>query len=127
MRLSALAPLAAAGLAAAQNACTVYYQDGTCIPTSECEAAGKMATPNFCPNDPADVQCCTEVANPEIPASNCQPHVIEAGNTILKENPKTVHVVWCYADKSGEHGKGLALDFMVGVSRSSCFWVRDGC
>lgn len=117
MRLSSVLPLAAVGLAAAQNACTVYYQDGTCIPKADCESDGKMATPNFCPKDPADVQCCTDVANPEIPASNCQPHVIEAGKTILAEKPTSVHVVWCYADKSGEHGKGLALDFMVGVRR----------
>ncbi|PGH06522.1 hypothetical protein GX51_02346 [Blastomyces parvus] len=110
----ALLPLSA-GLVAAQSSCEVYYQTGTCISTEECAAANKVSTPNFCPNDPANVQCCTEPPNPEIPGSNCQPHVVKAGETILAENKGAVHVVWCYADKSGEHGKGLALDFMVGA------------
>ncbi|OJD20672.1 hypothetical protein ACJ73_07992 [Blastomyces percursus] len=54
-------------------------------------------------------------SHPEIPASNCQPHVVKAGETILAANEGAVHVVWCYADKAGEHGKGLTLDLMVGT------------
>ncbi|KAK2742768.1 hypothetical protein FQN55_007711 [Onygenales sp. PD_40] len=108
-----LLPLSA-GLVAAQNSCEVYYQSGTCLSTDECAAAGKTSTPNYCPSDPEGIQCCTDVPHPEIPASNCQPHVIEAGQTILAANEGSTHVVWCYADKSGEHGKGLALDLMVG-------------
>ncbi|KAL1958109.1 hypothetical protein VTO42DRAFT_5149 [Malbranchea cinnamomea] len=113
MRVSSFLVPLAAGLASA-GPCTVYYQDGECLPTAECAEQGKVSTPNFCPNDPADVQCCTAPPNPEIPENNCQPHVVEAGKTILKEKPNIAHVVWCYANKPGEHGKGLALDFMVG-------------
>jgi hypothetical protein len=109
-----LAPLSAAVVAAA-GSCEVYYATGECISTSECASQGLLSTPNYCPDDPEDIQCCTEIPDPEIPETNCQAHVIEAGEVILSEKPGIVHVVWCYADKSGEHGEGLALDLMVGV------------
>ena len=99
----------------AQSACEVYDKPGECISVEDCAASDKTSTPNFCPNDPEGIQCCTEKPSPKIPESNCQAHVIEHGQTILKQFDGDIHVVWCYADKSGEHGKGLALDFMVGV------------
>ena len=108
-----LAPLGAAVVAA--GSCEVYYATGECLSTSECSSQGLISTPNYCPDDPADVQCCTEIPDPEIPESNCQAHVIDAGETILSETAGITHVVWCYADKAGEHGEGLALDLMVGV------------
>jgi hypothetical protein len=37
--------------------------------------------------------------------------------TILREFPGKVHTVWCYANKPGDHGRGLALDLMV----KACF------
>lgn len=110
-----LAPLSAA-LVAAGASCEVYYQTGECLSTADCKEAGNVSTPNYCPGEPDDIQCCTAPPDPDIPESNCQSHVIKAGETILSENPGVAHVVWCYADKSGEHGEGLALDFMVGVS-----------
>lgn len=119
MRLSiatALSLAASFAVAAEGDACEIYDTKGTCLPTATCKEEGKYSNPgNFCPSDPADIQCCHEDAKPAIPESNCQPHVIEAGNTILEEMPGYAYVMWCYANKSGEHGQGLALDFMVGV------------
>ena len=47
--------------------------------------------------------------------------------TILNQFPNAVHTVWCYANKPGDHGLGLALDFMVGnrnpVGREIAEWV----
>ncbi|KAK2765075.1 hypothetical protein FQN54_008774 [Arachnomyces sp. PD_36] len=123
-----LAPLSAA-VVAAGSSCEVYYQTGECLPTADCASAGNVSTPNYCPSEPEDIQCCTAPPNPEIPETNCQAHVIEAGEIILAENPGSTHVVWCYADKAGEHGEGLALDLMVGsynpVGQELAEWIMD--
>ena len=73
----------------------------------------------FCPG-PAEFKCCVKETGepiPKIPEHNCKRHVIDAGYKILQKFPGYVKVVWCYANKPGEHGKGLALDFMVGVGK----------
>ncbi|KAG5294552.1 hypothetical protein I7I48_11102 [Histoplasma ohiense] len=53
-----------AGLTVVQSSCEVYYQSGTCILDDECASAGKTSTPNFCPNDPQNIQCLTENTEP---------------------------------------------------------------
>ncbi|KAG0209726.1 hypothetical protein BGX28_010020 [Mortierella sp. GBA30] len=45
--------------ASAQNHCSVDGRKGICVPTGYCRNGGGSPTPNYCPNDPADVQCCT--------------------------------------------------------------------
>ncbi|PFH48195.1 glycoside hydrolase family 24 protein [Amanita thiersii Skay4041] len=41
--------------------CSVNGTPGVCVKTAACRAAGGKPDPsNFCPNDPADVQCCTK-------------------------------------------------------------------
>lgn len=47
--------------------------------------------------------------NPEIPASNVQRHVLEAGETILAANEGAVHVVGCYADKNRGAWQGTCV------------------
>jgi hypothetical protein len=87
---------------------------------SEITSAGNhlmILCAGYCPG-PANFKCCVNGPSgqiPKIPENKCQRHVIDAGYKILKNFPGYVKVVWCYANKPGEHGKGLALDFMVGV------------
>jgi hypothetical protein len=38
------------------NTCTVNGKPGTCIDSNACTNGGKVATPGYCPNDPANVQ-----------------------------------------------------------------------
>ncbi|KAI5842770.1 hypothetical protein BZA05DRAFT_411804 [Tricharina praecox] len=83
---------------------------GNCRWTSQC-----TGTPvsNLCPG-PADFKCCQPSGgNPTIPTSNCKSHVVTNGYKILNQFPGKVHTVWCYANKPGDHGLGLALDLMV--------------
>jgi hypothetical protein len=94
--------------------CNINGKPGVCIPTKACIAKGGTYASGFCPKDPADIKCCV-TGGPVIPERNCKRHVIDAGYRILKQFPGKVKVVYCYANKSGDHGKGLALDFMVGV------------
>ncbi|EEH05892.1 predicted protein [Histoplasma capsulatum G186AR] len=74
--------------------------------------AGKTLTPNFCPNDPL-----RRTPNPEIPASNIQRHVLEAGETSLAAKEGAVHVVGCYADKNRGEWQGICE--IVGTSSPS--------
>ncbi|KAG5299937.1 hypothetical protein I7I50_06512 [Histoplasma capsulatum G186AR] len=93
-----------AGLTVVQSSCEVYCQSGTCILDDECASAGKTLTPNFCPNDPL-----RRTPNPEIPASNIQRHVLEAGETSLAAKEGAVHVVGCYADKNRGEWQGICV------------------
>ncbi|EER41793.1 predicted protein [Histoplasma capsulatum H143] len=101
-----------AGLTVVQSSCEVYCQSGTCILDDECASAGKTSTPNFCPNDPL-----WRTPNPEIPASNVQRHVLEAGETSLAAKEGAVHVVGCYADKNRGEWQGICE--IVGTSSPS--------
>ena len=51
------------------------------------------------------------------------------GYVILNQFPGKVHTVWCYANKSGDHGLGLALDFMVAnrsaIGQTIAEWVMN--
>jgi hypothetical protein len=42
------------------EACNVNGVPGVCVKTSSCKSSGGISTPGHCPNDPADVQCCTK-------------------------------------------------------------------
>ncbi|KAF9034368.1 lysozyme [Panaeolus papilionaceus] len=46
--------------AALNGACTVGSKPGVCVTTSSCSADGGTSTAGYCPNDPADVRCCTK-------------------------------------------------------------------
>ena len=99
---------------ALNDPCNINSKPGVCINTASCIARGGTYASGFCPKDPADIMCCVK-GGPTIPEYKCQRHVIDAGYKILNKFPGYVNVVYCYANKPGEHGKGLALDFMVGV------------
>ncbi|QSS57544.1 hypothetical protein I7I53_11754 [Histoplasma capsulatum var. duboisii H88] len=103
-------PPFSAGLTVVQSSCEVYCQSGTCILDDECASAGKTSTPNFCPNDPL-----WRTPNPEIPASNVQRHVLEAGETSLAAKEGAVHVVGCYADKNRGEWQGICVRSQSGV------------
>ena len=101
--------------------CSGTFQSGTQFNLlhSEITSAGNHSTilcTGYCPG-PTNFKCCVKSPSgiPKIPEHNCKRHVIDAGYKILNKFPGYVKVVWCYANKPGEHGKGLALDFMVGV------------
>ncbi|MCJ1363809.1 hypothetical protein MMC16_002918 [Acarospora aff. strigata] len=87
---------------------------GNCRWTDQCSGTTQAG---LCPG-PDTFKCCLSggsTTNPTIPAYKCQAHVISAGNTILNQFPGQVKTVYCYADKPGDHGLGLALDLMVGI------------
>lgn len=51
---------AVAANAALNGPCTVSGTPGVCIKTSSCSSSGGTSHTGFCPNDPADVKCCTK-------------------------------------------------------------------
>lgn len=55
--------------------------------------------------------------------------MVANGKKILAQFPGAVHTVWCYANKPGDHGLGLALDLMVGarnpIGRTIAEWVMN--
>ncbi|KAJ2927868.1 hypothetical protein H1R20_g9228, partial [Candolleomyces eurysporus] len=46
--------------AALNGPCTANGLPGACLATATCSNGGGTSRPGFCPNDPADVQCCTK-------------------------------------------------------------------
>ncbi|KAG0638127.1 hypothetical protein HOY80DRAFT_969066 [Tuber brumale] len=46
--------------AAINDRCTVNGTAGVCISTASCTSGGGTSTAGFCPNDPADIRCCTK-------------------------------------------------------------------
>ncbi|KAI9677667.1 MAG: hypothetical protein M1817_006622 [Caeruleum heppii] len=91
---------------------------GNCRWTDQCSGTTQTG---LCPG-PNDFKCCLAGgggggggSNPTIPTSNCKAHVVSAGKTILNQFPGKVNTVYCYANKPGDHGQGLALDLMVGA------------
>ncbi|KAI9800263.1 MAG: hypothetical protein M1833_003377 [Piccolia ochrophora] len=49
-------------LAAVNGPCSADGTPGVCISTSSCRGAGGKSATGFCPNDPADVKCCTRTS-----------------------------------------------------------------
>ncbi|EAU80866.1 lysozyme [Coprinopsis cinerea okayama7 len=45
---------------AINDPCSVNGKPGVCVTTSACSSAGGISTAGFCPNDPANVRCCTK-------------------------------------------------------------------
>ncbi|KAL0956663.1 hypothetical protein HGRIS_002795 [Hohenbuehelia grisea] len=62
MKLIALILAAGVARAAVNGACSVNGTPGVCLPTASCSSGGGKSTAGFCPNDPADVRCCTKTA-----------------------------------------------------------------
>ncbi|KAI9864248.1 MAG: hypothetical protein M1830_006135, partial [Pleopsidium flavum] len=107
---------------------TACGSGGNCRWTDQCSGTTQSG---LCPG-PDTFQCCLAGSgggNPTIPASNCKAHVITAGNRILNQFPGAVKTVYCYANKPGDHGLGLALDFMVGldnpIGRTIAEWTMN--
>lgn len=91
---------------------------GTCRWTdsgvSGCSGSTKAG---LCPG-PTAFKCCLATGTwprPSIPSYNCKAHVIAAGRRALDAFPGETKTVYCYANKPGDHGRGLALDMMVGT------------
>ncbi|KAF8472843.1 hypothetical protein BDZ91DRAFT_715892 [Kalaharituber pfeilii] len=105
---------------------TVCGQNGNCRWTSQC--SGTIVS-NLCPG-PNGFKCCQNAPPiPTIPANNCKSHVVTSGYKILEQFPGYVHTVWCYANKPGDHGLGLALDFMIpnraAIGRTMAEWTMN--
>lgn len=47
-------------LAAINGPCSVGSTPGVCIATAQCSSASGSSSVGFCPNDPADIKCCTK-------------------------------------------------------------------
>ncbi|KAF8416644.1 hypothetical protein EV426DRAFT_415498 [Tirmania nivea] len=99
---------------------------GNCRWTSQCSGT---TVSNKCPG-PANFKCCEgKGSTPTIPTNKCKPHVVASGKKILAQFPGAIHTVWCYANKPGDHGLGLALDLMVGarnpIGRTIAEWVMN--
>ena len=66
------------------ESCKVGTVSGTCVSTSSCKSSGKTSTPGHCPNDPADVQCCTAKAaaidDDDHPATKKAPNTCKLGD-----------------------------------------------
>jgi len=61
--VSMLFLLATSVSTAVNGPCKVNGTPGVCISTASCARdGGKSSTANFCPMDPADIQCCTKTA-----------------------------------------------------------------
>ncbi|KAL8718363.1 MAG: hypothetical protein Q9225_004489 [Loekoesia sp. 1 TL-2023] len=56
----ALFALTATTLAALNGPCSVNGASGVCLHTADCKDGSGTSTAGFCPNDPADVKCCTK-------------------------------------------------------------------
>lgn len=56
--------LAAAGAAQAalNGPCTAGSTPGVCVTTATCSGGGGTSHSGYCPNDPADVRCCTKTS-----------------------------------------------------------------
>lgn len=97
------------------KSCKTNEGPGTCKSKSRNKCSVGDFIPGACPGS-SDIQCCVPGVKPKpviIPKNKCKQYVINAGYKILAKFPGLVHTVWCYANKTGEHGKGRALDFMV--------------
>jgi len=55
--------------------------------------------------------------------------VVASGKIILAQFPGAIRTVYCYAKNRGDHGRGLALDLMVGnrnpIGRTIAEWVMN--
>ncbi|RPA92699.1 hypothetical protein L873DRAFT_1817221 [Choiromyces venosus 120613-1] len=62
LEIVSLLLLSATANAAVDGLCSVNGTSGVCISTANCASGGGKSTVGFCPNDPADIRCCTKTA-----------------------------------------------------------------
>lgn len=88
------------------KSCTVGTTgaSGTCQNKNTCTSSGKTPVPGWCPNDPADVQCCVGSSTPSTPNSkSCTVGTTGASGTCQNKNTcsssgKTPVPGWCPND-----------------------------
>lgn len=75
-----LATLPLLAHAAVGSACSVSGTPGVCLATATCTSGSGTTHTGFCPNDPADVKCCTKSCST---GGHCQPvSSCASGNTL---------------------------------------------
>lgn len=81
--LLALFSLLPNAFAALNGACSIGNgTPGVCVSTGSCAASGGTSTKGFCPNDPADVRCCTKPVCGTSGGTCKDVNACESGNTV---------------------------------------------
>lgn len=89
--------------------CSIGSTPGVCIHTADCTSKGGTYRSNYCPQDPADVKCCTKtpcVSGPNVILSHCvwsnkpYPYGCSSGYTAAGHCPGPANFLCCLELKS---------------------------
>ena len=91
-------------LGAVNGHCSVNGTPGVCLHTDDCSSGSGTSTAGFCPDDPADVKCCTK---PSCGSSgNCRWTSSCSGTTLSGQCPGPSDFKCCIAKSGGGGGGG---------------------
>ncbi|KAL9033288.1 MAG: hypothetical protein Q9214_007586 [Letrouitia sp. 1 TL-2023] len=90
--------------AAVNGPCSVNGVPGVCLATAKCKDAGGTSTAGFCPDDPADVKCCTKPSCGS--GGNCRWTSSCSGTTLSGQCPGPNDFKCCVAGGGGGNGGG---------------------
>ena len=77
---------------------------GVCIHTADCSGGGGTSTSGFCPNDPADVKCCTKNCSGGGGSGSCKWASTCTGTTLSGLCPGPTDFKCCITSSSGGGG-----------------------
>ncbi|KAL9576844.1 MAG: hypothetical protein Q9212_006774, partial [Teloschistes hypoglaucus] len=96
--------LTATAFAALNGPCSVNGASGVCLHTADCKAGDGTSTAGFCPDDPADVKCCTKSSCGS--SGNCRWTSSCTGTTQAGQCPGPTNFKCCIPPASGGGGGG---------------------
>lgn len=98
----ALFAFTASTLAALNGPCSVNGVSGVCLKTADCSGGGGTSTAGFCPNDPADVKCCTKSSCGS--SGDCRWTSSCSGSTLSGQCPGPANFKCCVPASGGGGG-----------------------
>ncbi|KAL9594909.1 MAG: hypothetical protein Q9219_006764 [cf. Caloplaca sp. 3 TL-2023] len=88
-------------LAALNGHCSVNGRPGVCLHTSDCSDGSGTSTAGFCPDDPADVKCCTKSCSS---GGTCNWASACSGTTVSNQCPGPANFKCCIPASGGGGG-----------------------
>lgn len=128
--LTLLALTATTAFAALNGQCSVNGTPGVCLHTADCGNGGGTSTSGFCPNDPADVKCCTKASCGS--GGNCRWTSSCTGTTLSGQCPGPTDFKCCVPKSGGGGGTSTnhalsqhGVEFIAGFEGFRADFYRD--